>query len=417
MKEEKALVIGIELANEHRNDALESLKELKLLAYTAGAVIHHEVYQKIKKINPATFIGQGKVLEIQRIVEDNDFSLVLMDHDISPAQQNNLEEIIPAKVIDRTGLILDIFAQRAKSREGKLQVELAQLSYLLPRLTGHGVSMSRLAGGIGTRGPGETKLEYDRRKIRDRISVLKKDLELVKRTRDMHREKRQGVPIPIVTIMGYTNAGKSTLLNHLTNANVLAEDKLFATLDPTTRHLILPNHQKILLTDTVGFIRKLPIQLVEAFKATLEEVVEADLLLHLIDVSHPDFSRQSEEVLKILDQIGVEHKPIIHVYNKMDALKTEDHVFLERQRLHPFCMISAEKNQNLDLLIQKIQTALDGFIETIDLKIPISDQKTLSEIYSSGIVLETKYLSKSVRVKAQIAKNLAQKLKTMYVRS
>ncbi|MBI3018294.1 MAG: GTPase HflX [Deltaproteobacteria bacterium] len=411
---EKALLVGIERADETRDQALDSLRELALLAYTAGARVVDETFQKLKRITPSYFVGEGKAKEIAGIVKAKDIDVILIDSDLSAGQQGNLEALCEAKVIDRTGLILDIFAQRAQSRAGKLQVELAQLNYLLPRLKGHGVFMSRLGGGIGTRGPGETKLEYDRRKIRDRIATLKKELLLLENSRQLYRSKRQGVPVPVVAIVGYTNAGKSTLLNTLTQAQVLAEDKVFATLDPTTRQLLLPNHQKVLMTDTVGFIKKLPVQLVEAFKATLEEVVEADLLLHMIDVSHPDFEQQAQEVLKVLEQLGVYQKPILHVYNKIDLLPANHHLFLRHKRLHPFCMISAEKEQNLEALFTNIQTLLSNFVETVDLKLPLEDQKTLSLIYANGLVIEKKYLKNSVRIKAQVSHRIANQLKKKY---
>ena len=413
-RNEKALLVGIEKADETRDQALESMRELSLLAYTAGAHVVDEMFQKVKRITPTYFIGEGKAKEISEVVKAKDIDVILMDGDLSPSQQSNLEVLCETKVIDRTGLILDIFAQRAQSRAGKLQVELAQLNYLLPRLKGHGVFMSRLGGGIGTRGPGETKLEYDRRKIRDRISVLKKELSVLENSRQLYRTKRQEVPVPVIAIVGYTNAGKSTLLNTLTHAGVLAEDRVFATLDPTTRKLTLPNHQKILMTDTVGFIKKLPVQLVEAFKATLEEVVEADVLLHMIDVSHPEFEAQAQEVLKVLDQLGVSQKPILHVYNKIDLLQPNHHLFLHHKRLHPFCMISAQKGQNLNTVFDTLQTLLSNFVETIELKLPIEDQKTLSLIYANGFVIEKKYFQKTIRLKAQLPHRLANQLKKKY---
>ncbi len=411
---ERALLIGIEKVDETRDQALDSLRELSLLAYTAGACVIDETFQKLKRITPAYFIGEGKAKEISEVVKAKNIDVILIDSDLSPGQQGNLEMVCNAKVIDRTGLILDIFAQRAQSRAGKLQVELAQLNYLLPRLKGHGVFMSRLGGGIGTRGPGETKLEYDRRKIRDRIATLKRELSGLESSRQLYRTKRQEVPVPVIAIVGYTNAGKSTLLNTLTQAGVLAEDKVFATLDPTTRKLTLDNHQKVLLTDTVGFIKKLPVQLIEAFKATLEEVVEADMLLHMIDVSHPEFEEQAQEVLNVLDQLGVSQKPILHVYNKVDVLPKNHHIFLHHKRLHPFCMISAQKGKNLEALFTHIQTLLSSFVETIDLKLPMEDQKILSLIYANGCVLEKKYFKKTICLKAQLPHRLANQLKKRY---
>jgi len=411
---ERALLVGVEKRGETQSQALDSLRELSLLAYTAGARVVDEIFQKLKRITPTYFIGEGKAKEISERVKAHAIDVILVDTDLSPGQQGNLETLCEAKVIDRTGLILDIFAKRAQSRAGKLQVELAQLNYLLPRLKGHGVFMSRLAGGIGTRGPGETKLEYDRRKIRDRISVLRKELSALESSRSLYRNKRQAVPVPVVAIVGYTNAGKSTLLNTLTQAGVLAEDKVFATLDPTTRQLLLPNHQKILLTDTVGFIKKLPVQLIEAFKATLEEVSEADVLLHIIDVSHPKFEEQAQEVLKVLDQLGVSQKPILHVYNKVDLLPPNHHIFLQHKRLHPFCMISAQKGQNFEALFTQLQTLLGSFVETLELTLPMEDQKTLSLIYAHGRVIEKKYLKKTIHLKAQLPHRLANQLKKRY---
>ena len=414
MANEKSFLVGIKLQSEDLQEAQSSFEELTQLAYTAGASIFGHAFQNIKKIDPKYFIGFGKAQEISEEIKMNPVDLVIIDHDISPSQQNHLEELLGVKVLDRTGLILDIFAKRAKSREGKLQVELAQLSYLYPRLRGHGVLMSRLGGGIGTRGPGEMKLEVDRRKIRDRITYLKREIFSLKETRTMHRQKRQKVPIPIVAIVGYTNAGKSTLLNQLTHASVLAEDKLFATLDPTTRHLYLPGHQKILVTDTVGFIKRLPVQLVDAFKATLEEVVEADLLLHVIDLSHPDFEKQQEEVRSILDSLEVSRKPTLHVYNKIDKVSNLRTLFLKHERLHPFVTISAIQKENFDSLLEKISSFLSGFVTLIDIRIPIEDQKVLSQIHADGKVFDLKYYRWSIRVKAQVSQKMAEQLKKKY---
>jgi len=387
------------------------MTELRQLAVTAGARVIGETVQNLKRIHSKFFIGTGKAKTILELIPLQKINIIIFDHNLSPSQQSHLEELFKIKVIDRTGLILDIFAKRARSREGKLQVELAQLSYLYTRLKGGGVEMSRLGGGIGTRGPGEMKREIERRVVRDRISLLKKEIQMIKRTRTMHRKKRQGVPIPIVALMGYTNSGKSTLLNQLTDSDVLVEDKLFATLDPTTRHVFLPNKQKILVTDTVGFIRKLPTQLIEAFRATLEEVTEADLLLHVIDISHPEFERQIEEVEETLKILDIMHKPTLYVYNKVDRVDDPRMIFLKHKRRHPFVIISASKRRNFEKLFEGIQAQLSSFLETIDVKIPIEAQKLLSQIYAQGEVLEKKFFKKSIRIKARVPHAMANQLR------
>ncbi|MDO8444523.1 MAG: GTPase HflX [Deltaproteobacteria bacterium] len=327
-KVEKALLVGAYIPGKvSRTEAEESLAELAELARTAGAVVAGSYLQKIAAPNPAYYVGKGKAEEIRAGVEAEEIDLVIFDENLTPGQEKNLEELLDAKIIDRTGLILDIFAQRARTREGKLQVELAQLNYLLPRLVGKGAALSRLGGGIGTRGPGESKLETDRRRVRERISRIKHDLEKVGKTRELHRLSRKSVPFPVIAIIGYTNAGKSTLFNRLskmpTGQGALAEDKLFATLDPTIRKIDLPERQTALISDTVGFIKKLPHQLVEAFKATLEEVRAADILLHVIDSSHSNAEVQIVSVKKVLEEIGASDKPVINVFNKTDKIEGE----------------------------------------------------------------------------------------------
>lgn len=407
---EKAYLVGIQRPTETRSQAEQSLKELGSLTTTAGGEIAGKTLQHIRRIDSAYFIGSGKVEEISEIVKEKGIDLIIMDDDLSPAQQTHLEEKTGVRVVDRTGLILDIFARRAQSREGKLQVDLAQMIYLLPRLKGHGVLMSRLGGGIGTRGPGETKLEVDRRTIRDRISRLRSEISEVQRTRHLHRSKRKALPLPCVTLVGYTNAGKSTLLNSLSFKQghpVLTEDKLFSTLDPTTREVYLPNKQKFLLTDTVGFIKKLPIQLVDAFKATLEEVTEADLICHLIDISDSDFEAKIDVVEEILHLLGASQTPVLYVYNKIDAIPDPRFVFLSHQRRHPYVMISAGKKINLGGLLEKIEEQLSSFVETLELKIPIEDQKTIARIFEAGKVLEQRYFQKSVRLKVTMNRRMA----------
>ena len=411
---EKVYLVGIQRQAETRSQAERSLRELIQLTKTAGGEITGQTFQHIKRIDPTYFIGSGKVGELAKIVKEKSVDLVIIDDDLSPAQQAHLEQEIGVRMVDRTGLILDIFAHRAKSREGKLQVDLAQMIYLLPRLKGHGVLMSRLGGGIGTRGPGETKLEVDRRTIRDRISRLRSEISGVQKTRELHRSKRQGIPLPIVTLVGYTNAGKSTLLNSLSGANVLTEDKLFSTLDPTTRQVWLPNKQKCLLTDTVGFIKKLPVQLVDAFKATLEEVTESDLICHLIDVSDPEFEAKIDVVDDILHSLGASGTPVLYVYNKVDVSQDPRFIFLSHKRRHPYVMISAQQKINLGGLLEKIESQLSHFTETLELKIPIEDQKTIAHIFELGHVLEQRYFRKSVCLKVTMSKRMANLLRKQY---
>jgi len=302
----------------------ESLDELARLSETAGLEVIERVVQTLREgIHSATFIGTGKVTEVKDLVTETGANVVIFDDDLSPAQQRNLEAELGLKVIDRSQLILDIFAQRARSLAGKLQVELAQLEYLRPRLTRQWAHLSRLGGGVGTRGPGETQLEVDRRRIRERIATLRRRLLDVERTRSLQRHERARVPFPCVALVGYTNAGKSTLMNTLTHAGVLVEDKLFATLDPTSRRLDLPGGQSVMLIDTVGFINKLPHQLVDAFKSTLEEVRTADLLLHVVDATHPRWAEQQAVVERVLEEIGAGEKPVMTVFNKLDRVASE----------------------------------------------------------------------------------------------
>jgi GTP-binding protein HflX len=322
LTKERTILVGLELPSKLGGsfNAQESIDELATLAESAGGIVVDRVMQTRPKPDPATLIGSGKVEELAAQVKAFEVASVIFDNELSPTQQRNLEKALEVKILDRTQLILDIFARRARTREGQLQVELAQLSYLLPRLTGRGIEMSRQAGGIGTRGPGETQLETDRRKIALRIKAIGRELEGVRAGRKIQRNQRQSVPLATIALVGYTNAGKSTLFNRLTGADVLADAKMFATLDPTVRQILLPTHRKVLLSDTVGFIRNLPTTLVKAFRATLEEVREAELLLHVVDASAPHAAEHYAHVIDVLKEIESDETPQIVVLNKVDAL-------------------------------------------------------------------------------------------------
>lgn len=389
---ERAILIGMEWG---RNDSLwtvdDSLEELKQLADTAGATVIKKFIQKRPKPDPAFFIGRGKVQELALYAQQENIDLCIFDDELSPAQQRNIESVMGIRILDRTALILDIFAQRARTNEGKLQVELAQLQYTLPRIMGKGLMLSRLGGGIGTRGPGETKLEVDRRRIRDRIAFIKDQIEKVKAVRSLHRSNRKKNNVFEVSFVGYTNAGKSTLLNTLTNSDIYAKDQLFATLDPTTRQLTLPNKQEIIITDTVGFIQRLPHQLIAAFRSTLEVVTEADLLVHVIDVSHELYKEQAAAVHEVLKEIGAESKPVITVYNKIDKLppdsKLADRLALEEDTV----CISAAKKLNLETLQQMIETHLKSKAVEVTLCIPYAETAKAAQLHETANVLEQEY--------------------------
>jgi GTP-binding protein HflX len=366
----------------------------------------------------ATLIGQGKVEELAAAVKSYDADVVIFDQDLSPTQQRNLEKVLETKVIDRTQLILDIFAARARTREGRLQVELAQLSYLLPRLAGRGVEMSRLGGGIGTRGPGETQLETDRRRIAKRIKKLEDDLEGVRSGRALHRKRRNAVPLATLALAGYTNAGKSTLFNRLTRAGVLADAKMFATLDPTVRPLTLPSRRRVLLSDTVGFIRNLPTTLVKAFRATLEEVNDAELVLHVVDASSPGAAEHTAHVLKVLAEVGASDVPQILVLNKVDRLSEDaaDAASLERRLLghgdHRAVAISALTGDGIPDLLAVIDRVLplDPIVRTT-LDLSASDGASMALLHEFGRVLETRYTGERVQVEAEIPESLQRRLR------
>lgn len=402
---ERAVLVGLEYGGSLSSIGWsheDSLEELKQLADTAGAEVAAKFLQKRSKPDPAFFIGRGKVQELALYVQQENIDLCVFDDELSPAQQRNIEQMLGIRVLDRTALILDIFAQRARTSEGKLQVELAQLQYTLPRIMGQGLSLSRLGGGIGTRGPGETKLEVDRRRIRERISYIKECIGRVKNVRDLHRAGRSKASVPSISLVGYTNAGKSTLLNKLTNSDIYAKDQLFATLDPTTRQLELPDKQQAILTDTVGFIQRLPHQLVAAFQSTLEEVVEADVLLHVIDVSHELYKEQSNAVYSVLEEIGARDKTIITVYNKVDKLP-EGSALAERlgQEENSIC-ISARTGYNLDALLELIADNLKMKSVEADFLIPYDVSAAAAKLHEAGTVLEQEYLAEGTRMKVRL---------------
>lgn len=404
--EEKVILVGI--SEQDGDDAEDSLAELAELVKTAGAVVVGTLIQKRETIHPGTYVGTGKVDEIAQLLAATGATGIVCDDELSPAQMKNLESILATKVMDRTLIILDIFAARATTSEGKIQVELAQLKYRLSRLSGLGKSMSRLGGGIGTRGPGEKKLEIDRRLINDRIAQLNRELKEVVKHRDITRAKREKNDVPIVAIVGYTNAGKSTLLNHLTDAEVLEEDKLFATLDPTTRMLELDGHQQVLLTDTVGFIRKLPHHLIEAFKSTLEEAKYADYIFHVVDASNPQMDKQMHIVYETLDRLGVKNKKIVTLFNKMDQ-RTEEEP-LQDFRADHILMISAARNEGLDKIKDLLQEMLREDKVYIERVIPYAQAGIIQLVREKGELVSEEYVPEGIAIKAYVPMEVYGKL-------
>src|SRR5215469_5961653 len=401
---ERVFLVGVELKQRNGWDTRDSLEELSELAITAGAEVIGDGLQKMAAPCASTFIGKGKADEFASHCRRADVDTVIFDDELSPAQSRNLERVFNCKVLDRTSLILDIFAQRARTREGKLQIELAQLQHLLPRLTRFWGHLSRQKGGIGMRGgEGESQLETDRRRVQDRIARITRELEVVRRQRATQRNARHRNHWALASIVGYTNAGKSTLLNMLTGADVLAEDKLFATLDPTTRRLCLPTNQNVLLTDTVGFIRKLPHGLVEAFKATLEEVVQADLLLHVVDVSHPQAAEQIQSVDAVLKEIGAEGKPTLMVLNKVDRLNGNQGLLSGLLDRHPNGVaISAESGDGVSTLLAELGSQIRPLREFVELAVPHEQAGVIARLHEVAQVIERRYSGKKARFKARI---------------
>jgi GTP-binding protein HflX len=402
----RVFLIGVELKSRTATDVRESLDELKELAETAGTQIVGEGIQKISVPVAATYIGPGKAEEFAKLCKESDVDTIIFDDELSPAQTRNLEKIFSCKIMDRTALILEIFGQRARTREGKLQIEHAQLKYLLPRLTRFWSHLSRQRGSTGSiGGEGESQLEADRRKISERIEKIDSELDKVRSQRETQRAGRQRSQWPLASIVGYTNAGKSTLLNQLTGATVLAEDKLFATLDPTTRRLKLPTKQNVLLTDTVGFIKKLPHGLVEAFKATLEEVVQADLLLHVVDISHPQAAEQIEAVNAVLKEIGAAEKPVLMVFNKVDRLAGGFPAAM-REKYSNSVAISAKTGEGLAPLLAELGTQLRPVREFLDLRVPQEKAAVIARLHAVGQVVQSRYTGKNARFKVRIPPHL-----------
>ena len=409
LKQVKEKVILVGVSTDDHDDTEKSLDELEELASTAGAVTVGRVVQNLSQIHPVTYVGKGKLDEIKDLLWETEATGIICDDELSPIQLGNMEDALNTKIMDRTLIILDIFANRASTNEGKIQVELAQLKYRQSRLVGLGKSLSRLGGGIGTRGPGEKKLEMDRRLIKGWIAQLNRELKDVKRHREVTREQRSRNQVPVIAIVGYTNAGKSTLLNTLTGADVLEEDKLFATLDPTTRNLKLPSKQEVLLTDTVGFIRKLPHHLIEAFKSTLEEAKYADIILHVVDASNPQMDEQMYIVYETLMNLEVKNKPVITAFNKQD--KVDGEVILRDFKADHVVNISAKTGEGLENLQNVIEEVLREQKILIEQLYPYADAGKIQLIRKYGELLEEEYREEGIFAKGYIPIEIYEKVK------
>jgi GTP-binding protein HflX len=417
---ERVLLVGVGLKKSLRgrmgdptSAGRDSLEELTELAESAGAKIEGSLLQVREALDPATLVGRGKLDEIRMEAEMRHVPLVIVDHNLTPVQLRNMEKGIGRRVIDRTQLILDIFATHARTREGQLQVELAQLNYLLPRLTGKGAELSRLGGGIGTRGPGEQKLETDRRRIRNRLGKIKEAIETVRRQRTTRRRARQAVPLGMIALVGYTNAGKSTLFHALTHAEVLTSPQMFATLDPTIRAVRLPSRRRVLLSDTVGFLRDLPPDLIAAFRATLEEVQEAALILHVTDISNPHHAEQDAEVEKVLDDLGVKNSPRVHVFNKIDQIDPVQLANFQSANGHneQKAFASAATGAGLKDLLARIDTVLPGDpLVRVQLNVPLANGRDLAIIHACGRVLNSEVLDGHMKVDAELPESVARQL-------
>ena len=399
---EKALLVGLETHKSGRVEVAESMDELAMLVASAGGEVADRATQKLDAPVSPTYIGSGKAAELALLAKAKKADTVIFDDELSPAQARNLEVIFSCKVLDRTQLILDIFAQRAKSKEGKLQIELAQLVYLLPRLTGMWTQLSRQSGGIGMRGPGETQLEVDRRRVQERITRLERDLAEVRKHRTIQREGRLRQHWPVAALVGYTNAGKSTLMNRLTHADVVTENRLFATLDPTIRQFRMPNGVRVLLGDTVGFLKKLPTHLVESFRSTLEEVAFADVLIHVVDASHPQRDEQRRAVDEVLQKIGAGDKHTLTVWNKADRLENWSGLEREAEGVPNGVVISAETGQGMPGFFAELTTMLTAWSMQVHLRVPQSEGALLALLERSGRILEKRYEGNEVELRAHI---------------
>jgi len=409
--QEQCILVGLQLPNHDKWQVKDHLDELASLAYTAGAEVNDMIIQERKKPDSAYFIGKGKAEELAIKIEMEEIDILIFDDELSPAQARNLENLTKIKVIDRAGLILDIFADHARSRESKTQVELAQLKYLLPRLTRQWTHLSRQVGGIGTKGPGETQLETDRRLVRTRISVLNKELKVIEKQRESQRKQQKD--FHRIALMGYTNAGKSTLMNALTNSNVLVEDKLFATLDTTTRRFELKPNINILVSDTVGFIRKLPHDLVASFKSTLSQTIEADILIHVVDLSHPAFEEHINIVNELLEELDVKNTPLLLVFNKVDKIKESDYFANMQLKYKDAIFISAKKNMRLGRLNKKILSLLEKEYVEKDFVLTYDKSHLVAKIRDLGEILNQDYSEVAVSLKVRLKKENEYKLKNI----